>query len=48
MSSSRAQELHLEKEMVNKLYKEISGMKFSFKMIRKVFELDALLSDLYR
>lgn len=45
MNSYRREELRLEEKLINELYKEISGMKFSFKKIRKVFELDALISD---
>ena len=40
MKNSYEREL-MEKEM--QLIKEISGMKFSFKKLRKVFELDALM-----
>lgn len=32
-----------EREM--QLMKEISGMKFSFKKLRKIFELEALLNQ---
>lgn len=39
MNSYTKEELRLEE----KLIKEISGMKFSFKKLRKVIELDALI-----
>lgn len=48
MNNLRREELRLEEKLINELYKEISGMKFSFKKIRKVIELDALISDLYK
>ena len=32
------------REMEEKLMKEISGMKFSLKKLKKIFELGALLS----
>ncbi len=40
MKSSYEREI-MEREM--KLIKELSGMKFSFRKLKKAFELDALL-----
>ncbi|MCH5198750.1 MAG: hypothetical protein J1E34_07575 [Oscillospiraceae bacterium] len=48
MNAYRREELILEEKMINKLYEEISGMKFSFRKIRKVIELDALVNDFYK